>query len=53
MHDNTPMYIHELEAIIACDQSDGYLKKWAQERLEEIQIKIEYTAPQAKVPVAA
>ena len=52
MYVNTPMYIHELEAIIACDQSDGYLKKWAQERLRETQVNIEYTAPQAEVPVA-
>ena len=53
MYANITMYIHELEATIACDQSDGYLKKWAQERLEEIQFNVEYVTPQAEVPVAA
>lgn len=32
----TILYIRELEAILACDQSDGYMKKWAQERLDYI-----------------
>ena len=35
----TFLYIQELEAILACDQSDGYMKKWAQERLDYIREK--------------
>ena len=53
MYANTPMYIHELEAIIACDQSDGYLKEWAKKRLEEMQVKTEYITPKAEATVAA
>ena len=37
----TILYVYELEAILACDQSDGYLKKWAQERLDYILQKTE------------
>jgi hypothetical protein len=50
---NNSTYIHELEAIIACEQSDGYLKMWARERLEEIQHPVEFVLPPAKILVAA
>ncbi|MFC1846055.1 HD-GYP domain-containing protein [Chloroflexota bacterium] len=43
MHTNTPMYIRDLETILACDLSDVYLKQWTKERLEEMQCKIELT----------
>jgi hypothetical protein len=36
MDSKTKAYIHELKEILACDQSDGYLKAWAQERLERM-----------------
>lgn len=29
-------YIQQLKSILACDQGDGYLKKWAADRLTEI-----------------
>lgn len=39
--DGVPCYtkeqkILELQAITACDQSDGYLKKWAVEQLNKL-----------------
>ncbi len=52
VHTDTPLYIRELEAIVACNQSDGYLKKWAEERLEEMHCKIKHIAPQTKIFVA-
>jgi hypothetical protein len=36
MDQATRHYIQELKAVIECDQSDGYLKLWARERLEKI-----------------
>ena len=53
MDANTMLNIHELEAIVACEQSDGYLKLWAQERLEEMQYRIEFVTQPAKTLVAA
>jgi len=50
--DNT-VYVQELKAILACEQSDGYLKMWAKERLEEIQYQVEFIPPPSKVLVAA
>jgi hypothetical protein len=41
MDTSTILYIRELQAIVASNQSDGYLKKWAQERLAYIQQRTE------------
>ena len=47
----TILYIYELEAILACDQSDGYLKKWAQERLDYILKKTELVPTASEMPL--
>jgi hypothetical protein len=36
MDTQTRSYIRELNEILACEQSDGYLKEWARERLERM-----------------
>jgi len=36
MNTCTMMYISELEEIVRCDQSESYLKKWAEEKVEEL-----------------
>jgi putative nucleotidyltransferase with HDIG domain len=41
MHANTPVYIRELETILARDQSDDYVEQWTKERLKEMQCKFE------------
>jgi len=50
--DNT-VYVQELKAVLVCEQSDGYLKMWAKERLEEIQYQVEFIPPPTKILVAA
>ncbi len=52
MNADTALYMHQLEAIVACHQSDGYLQKWAQDILKEMQYQIESVAPPAKTLVA-
>jgi hypothetical protein len=53
MDTETTLYVRQLEAILACDQSDGYLKKWAEDRLEELKYQIEFTPLPAKTLIAA
>ena len=43
------MYVRELQTILACDQSDGYLKKWAKDWLEEIEHQEKLVADLKKV----
>jgi hypothetical protein len=45
------VYVHELQAILACDQSDGYLKNWANYWLEEIEHQAKLGADLTKHPV--
>ena len=45
------VYVSELRAILACDQSDGYLKKWAKDWLEEIEHQTKLVADLKKHPV--
>lgn len=52
MDNDTVLYLRQLEAILACDQSDGYLKKWAQDEHEQILNQIELTSPPPKILVA-
>jgi hypothetical protein len=40
MKKNNLAYIRDLEAIVACQQSDGYLKNWAIEKLDRVLHKI-------------
>lgn len=43
--------VRELRAILACDQSDGYLKKRAKYWIEEIEHQAKLLADLKKVPV--
>jgi hypothetical protein len=52
MDTDTVLYLRQLEAILVCDQSDGYLKKWAQDKREEIQNQIKLTPQPPKILVA-
>jgi hypothetical protein len=52
MDTETALYVRQLEAILACDQSDGYLKKWAEDRLRELKYKIECTPTTARALIA-
>ncbi|MGD0854710.1 MAG: hypothetical protein ABSA18_02775 [Dehalococcoidia bacterium] len=44
--------VRQLKAILACDQSDGYLKLWAQNQLQEIAYR-DLLAQMDKTPVLA
>ncbi len=44
------VHVSELQAILACDQSDGYLKKLAKDRLESIEQQAQSVANLKKVP---
>ena len=44
------MYVRELQVILACDQSDGYLKRWAKDRLEEIEHQAKLVANLKRAP---
>jgi hypothetical protein len=52
MDTETASYVRQLESILACDQSDGYLKKWAVDRLAELKYKIEIIPVTAKTLIA-
>jgi hypothetical protein len=52
MDSTTELSISELKAILACDQSDGYLKNWAREKLLDMMYQIESDAPTSKVLVS-
>jgi hypothetical protein len=43
-------YIHELEAVMACEQSDGYLKQWAERKLDELSIQNDVKSIASKSP---
>ena len=45
------VYVSELQTMLACDQSDGYLKKWAKDRLESVEHQAQSVADLKKVPV--
>lgn len=45
------VHVSELQTILACDHSDGYLKKWAKDRLEEIEHQAQSVADLKKDPV--
>jgi hypothetical protein len=49
----TKAYINELKGILACDQSDGYLKEWARERLERMNNPFSLVSIKTKRPVTA
>ena len=44
-------YVCELRAMLACDQTDGYLKEWAKNRLEQIEHQTSLVADPKKVSV--
>ncbi|MHB8086427.1 MAG: hypothetical protein ACYDHZ_11440 [Dehalococcoidia bacterium] len=44
-------YVSELLAILACDQSDSYLKKWAEDQLQKIEHQAKLSADLEKTPV--
>jgi len=44
------IYVLQLKAIAACGQSNGYLKKWASDKLTEIEIKPEPPSKREKSP---
>ena len=44
------VYVSELQTMLACDQSDGYLKKWAKDRLESVEHQAQSVADLKKVP---
>ena len=44
-------YIRELQAILACDQSDGYLKQRAQYWIESIEYQAKLLSDLQRVPV--
>jgi hypothetical protein len=45
-------YIRQLAAILACDQSCGYTKKWARSWLDEIKHQQELVSRLRRIPVA-
>ncbi|MGA9047624.1 MAG: hypothetical protein WB588_01370 [Dehalococcoidia bacterium] len=45
------VYVRELRAILACDQSDGYLKKWTSDQLDKIERQASLVTDLGKVPV--
>ena len=45
------VYLRELQAILACDQSDGYLKARAKYWIEAIEHQAKLLADLKKVPV--
>jgi hypothetical protein len=47
---NNISYIHELEAVMACEQSDGYLKQWAQGKLDELSFQNDFKSLAFKSP---
>ena len=53
MDAKTKAYISELKGILACDQSDGYLKEWARERLERINNPFSLAPVATRRPVTA
>jgi len=52
MDTETRLYVRQLEAILACDQSDGYLKQWAEDRLKELKYAPEFIPLTDKALVA-
>jgi hypothetical protein len=44
--------VRQLKAILACDHSDGYLKLWAKNQLQEIEYR-KLIAQMEKTPVLA
>jgi hypothetical protein len=39
MNNDQELFINQLKAIIACDQSDGILKKWAGHQLSRLEAR--------------
>jgi hypothetical protein len=51
MNTEQDLYMRELQAILACDQSDGYLKARAKYRIEAIEFQAKLLADLKRVPV--
>jgi len=51
MNTERDVYMRELQAIIACDQSDGYLKQRAKFWIEAIEYQAKLLADLQRVPV--
>lgn len=47
--ENKSLYIRELEAIVCCHQSDGYLKQWALEKLEDFRLQQDFKELTSKI----
>ncbi len=39
MGEDKNLFVSQLKAIIACNQSDGFLKKWALDHLTKIEVR--------------
>ena len=45
-------YVLQLKAIAACGQSNGYLKKWADDKLSEIEARTKTSLQRVKLPAS-
>jgi len=50
MYTEHVVHRRELQVILACDQSDGYLKKWAKCQLEKIEHHAKLVADAKRTP---
>lgn len=51
MDTNVYLYLAEMKSLLACDHSDGHLKKWATARITEIETEAISNAKTENIPL--
>ena len=52
MNGDKGSYVIQLKAIVACSQSNGYLKKWASDKLVEIEVQARSSSKRVRLPIS-